>query len=118
MLRPKARRLLSVIGRTNGEEEEECTSWVGLCALGAALGSRAGQGKGHIGNRGVFTAQYLGSSFFSSFLMPQAMRSRMKDIKQVTEVQGGNSDLGAHTEFLQDPALPLLFAVRQQGYCS
>lgn len=41
-----------MIGRTNGEEEEECTSWFGLCVLGAALGSGAGQSKGHVGDRG------------------------------------------------------------------
>lgn len=64
------------------------------------------------------SAQYLGSSFLSSFLIPQAIRSRMKDTKQITEVQGGNSDLGAHREFFQGPGLCLLFSVRQRGYCS
>lgn len=51
----------------------------------------------------VYCTVYLGSSFLSSFLIPQAIRSRMKDTKQVTEVQGGNSDLGAHKEFFSGP---------------
>lgn len=39
-----------MIGRTNGEEEEECTGRVGLCVLGADLGPGAGKHKGQVGN--------------------------------------------------------------------
>lgn len=39
-----------MIGRTNGEEEEECTGWVDLCVLRAVLGPGAGNGKGQVGD--------------------------------------------------------------------
>jgi hypothetical protein len=79
-LQPKARQLLSVIGRNNQEEEDGCADQDALSVLRATLKVGAGKGQRETGReRSLLTAQALcsqksSSSFLASYPCPSPMR--------------------------------------------